>query len=75
MCKKCVAKLRKITKKPFAFILHDNRCDVQKNKKCIKFPAFIQGIGGQPLPDKLLHDNIRGMTCGRLAKEMLMYVK
>ena len=32
MCKKCVAKLRKITKKPFAFILHDNRCDVQKNK-------------------------------------------
>jgi len=75
VCKKCVAKLRKITKKPFAFILHDNRCDVQKNKKCINFPAFIQGIGGQPLPEKLLHDNIRSMTCGRLAKEMLMYVK
>ena len=75
MCKKCVAKLRKITKKPFAFILHDNRCDVQKNKKCIKFPVFMQRMERQPLPDKLLHDNIRSMTCGRLAKEMLMYVK
>jgi hypothetical protein len=63
VCKKCVAKLRKITKKPFAFILHDNRCDVQKNKKCIKFPAFIQGIGGQPLPEKLLHDRMGSMTC------------
>ena len=41
MCKKCVAKLRKITKKPFAFILHDNRCDVQKNKKCIKKKNFL----------------------------------
>ena len=75
MCKKCVAKLRKITKKTFAFILHDNRYDVQKNKKCIKFPVFMQRMEGQPLPDKLLHDNIRSMTCGRLAKEMLMYVK
>ena len=36
MCKKRVTTLRKITKKLFAFILHDNRCDVQKNKKCIK---------------------------------------
>ena len=49
--------------------------DVQKNKKCIKFPVFMQRMEGQPLPDKLLHDNIRSMTCGRLAKEMLMYVK
>lgn len=68
-------KTAKITKKSFAFILHDNRCDVQKNKKCIKFPVFMQRMEGQPLPDKLLHDNIRSMTCGRLAKEMLMYVK
>lgn len=35
----------------------------------------MQRMEGQPLPDRLLHDNIRGMTCGRLAKEMLMYVK
>ena len=35
----------------------------------------MQRLEGQPLPDMLLHDNIRGMTCGRLAKEMLMYVK
>ena len=31
----------------------------------------MQRMEGQPL----LHDNIRSMTCGRLAKEMLMYVK
>lgn len=35
----------------------------------------MQRMEGQPLPEKLLHDNIRNMTCGRLAKEMLMYVK
>ena len=35
----------------------------------------MQRMEGQPLPDKLLNDNIRSMTCGRLAKEMLMYVK
>ena len=68
MCKKCVAKLRKITKKPFAFILHDNRCDVQKNKKCIKFPVFMQRMEGQPLPDKLLHDNISSLTVDKLKK-------
>ena len=67
--------VRKFTKILFAFILHDNRHDVQKNKKCIKFPAFIQRIRGQLLPDKFLHDKIGSMTCDGFTQELLVDVK